>query len=240
VPVAALAAGIPWAAKRSSGNFAVNFRKTFEKGDGWSINGETDATTDCPRLDPEIVLSAGLTGTAQQPLAPGALIVGSGDRPAVASSRGCGSIRFLVNSEDTAGAFSIVEGNECETPMTDLHRHPDMDEAFYVVEGTLTVYADGKTHVLGPGSYFFVPRGTPHAQGNPCPVPNKVLVTFTPGGFERYLRDRNELLRTTTIGSPEFQAGMKARGHAGTGPGGRDGLNNLGKAPVDAVSCPSK
>jgi mannose-6-phosphate isomerase-like protein (cupin superfamily) len=172
---------------------------------------------------------------------PGVLIVTSTDRPSTAGSLAtCGSIRYLVNSEDTGGAFSMVESNECGRPMTDLHRHPDMDEAFYVVEGNLTVYAEGKTHTLGPGSYFFVPRGTPHAQGTPCQLPNKVLVTFMPGGFERYLRDRSEVLKTATLGSPEFLAAMKARGHAGTGPGGGSGQNNLGRAPIGEVKCPTQ
>lgn len=181
-----------------------------------------------------IAIGAGMPTTAQQSAAPGALIVRPEDRPAIPGGlSSCGSIRFLVNSEDTGGAFSIVESNLCGREVTNLHRHPDMDEAFYVVEGTLTVYADGKTHSLGAGSYFFVPRGTPHAQGNPCKVPNKVLVTFTPGGFERYLRNRIEVLKTTTFGSPEFLAAMKARGH-----GGGDGQNNLGKAPVGDVPCP--
>lgn len=129
--------------------------------------------------------------------------------------------------------------HECGKPITDLHRHANMDEAFYAIEGRLTVYVDGKTHLLGPGSYFFVPRGTPHAQGNPCRVPNRILVTFTPGGFERYLKDRNEVLETTTFGSPEFRAAMAARGPAGAGPGGGNGQNNLGKAPTDALPCPS-
>ena len=178
---------------------------------------------------------------AQGPGKTSALIVRSTDRPPIAGgTASCGWIRYLVNSEDTGGAFSIVESNECGKPITDLHRHPDMDEAFYVVEGTLTVYADGHTHTLGPGSYFYVPRGTPHAQGNPCSVPNKVLTTFTPGGFERRLRDRAEVLKTTTLGSPEFLEAMKARGHAGIGPGGGDGQNNLGKAPVGEVKCPAR
>ena len=170
-----------------------------------------------------------------------ALIVGPTDRPPIPGGLAtCGSIRFLVNSEDTGGAFSMVEANECGRPMTDVHLHPDMDEAFYVVEGHLTVYADGKTQTLGPGSYFFVPRGTPHAQGTPCQLPNKVLVTFMPGGFERFLRDRSEVLETATLGSPEFLAAMKARGYAGAGRGGGSGQNNLGEAPVGDVKCPAK
>jgi hypothetical protein len=45
------------------------------------------------------------------------LIVRSDERPPEAHI-GCGSIRFLVNSEDTGGAFAIAEGNECGKPVT--------------------------------------------------------------------------------------------------------------------------
>lgn len=168
-----------------------------------------------------------------------ALIVTPMDRPPVQGQLAkCGWIRFLVNSEETGGAFSVVESNECGRELTVLHQHADMDESFYVAEGHLTIYANGRTHTLGPGSYFFVPRGVPHAQGNPCPVPNRVLVTFSPGGFERRLRDRIEVLQTTTFGTPEFHAAMKARGHGG---GGGDGGTDpgLGKpAPVGTITCP--
>src|SRR5688572_23515904 len=63
-----------------------------------------------------------------------ALVVRSNDRPAVPGTRGScnGSIRFLVNSEDTGGAFSMVESTTCGLPVTTLHQHPNMDEAFYV------------------------------------------------------------------------------------------------------------
>lgn len=181
-----------------------------------------------------------LSVNAQQPAAPAktsantgskALVMRPEDRP-IEVRRGCSHIRFIVDSEDTGGAFSMVEANECGKPVTNLHRHFEMDEAFYVIEGSLIVHADGKTHTLGPGSYFFVPRGVPHAQGNPCPIPNKILVTFTPGGFERFLRFRAKVLETTTMGSPEFQAEMKKfpeRFGQGVGPD-----------PVGQVPCPAK
>ncbi|MDQ3817144.1 MAG: cupin domain-containing protein [Acidobacteriota bacterium] len=114
-----------------------------------------------------------------------------------------GTVRFLVNSEDTNGAFATLEVTEREYA-TDLHRHNFTDEAYYVLEGTLTVYVGGKIHKLGPGSYLFIPKGTPHAQGNLGKTPVKVLLTVTPGGFEGFMRDRAELIKRTPRGSPDF------------------------------------
>ena len=50
-----------------------------------------------------------------------------------------GTVRFLVSSEDTHGAWSLVELKEMPGYHTNLHRHNHTDEAFYVMEGVLTV-----------------------------------------------------------------------------------------------------
>jgi quercetin dioxygenase-like cupin family protein len=135
-----------------------------------------------------------------------AFLIGADERPAVGDV-GCGSLRFLVTSNDTNGAFALLEGRECEY-VTGLHRHNRTDEAFYVVEGSLNVFLHGQVHHLGPGGYVFIPRGTPHAQGNPSDMPNKILLTITPAGFEEGLRYRTELLKTMKFGSPEFVQAM--------------------------------
>jgi quercetin dioxygenase-like cupin family protein len=114
-----------------------------------------------------------------------------------------GTVRFLAGSENTNGAFATLELTEREY-VTDLHRHNFTDEAYYVLEGTLTVYLGGKIHKLGPGSYIFIPKGTPHAQGNLEKTPVKVLLTVTPGGFEGFMKDRAELIKRTPRGTPEF------------------------------------
>ena len=41
-----------------------------------------------------------------------------------------------------------------------------IDEQFYVLDGVLSVYLDGKWHDLETVELALVPRGTPHAQGN--------------------------------------------------------------------------
>ncbi|MEX5718485.1 cupin domain-containing protein [Geodermatophilus maliterrae] len=42
------------------------------------------------------------------------------------------------------------------------HSHPETDEAFLVVSGSLTIRMDDGDVTLGPGQLYVVPKGTPH------------------------------------------------------------------------------
>ncbi len=115
-----------------------------------------------------------------------------------------GTVRFLASSEDTKGAFSVFELTERPGYKTAWHRHPHWDEAFYVLEGVLTVKINDKINNYPAGSYILIPRGTPHGQGNFGTAPTKVLLTFTPSAYEQFFRDRVELFKTVKPDSPEF------------------------------------
>jgi quercetin dioxygenase-like cupin family protein len=114
----------------------------------------------------------------------------------------------LVSGDDTKGAWSLVQVTEMPGYHTNLHRHNHTDEAFYVLEGVLTVKTNEGTSEYPAGSYVLIPRGTPHAQGNLGQVPVKLLLTMTPAGFERSFKDRVELFKTLKPG-PEFQKKRK-------------------------------
>jgi len=98
-----------------------------------------------------------------------------------------GSITVRLRSEETDGQLGLVEqvvpGGY---PGPALHMHPDFDELFYVMEGTLGFRIGDRAHQAGPGTVAFVPRGTPHTFANTTPEPARSLVLVTPGGFERY------------------------------------------------------
>ena len=112
---------------------------------------------------------------------------------------------MLASSEDTNGAWSLVELKEMPGYKTNLHRHNHTDEAFYVLEGVLTVKINDIISEYPAGSYVLIPRGTPHAQGNRGKVPVRVLLTMTPGGFERSFMDRVELFKTVKPDDPNFR-----------------------------------
>ena len=120
-----------------------------------------------------------------------------------------GTARFIVSSEETNGAWSLVELKEMPGYHTNLHRHNHTDEAFYVLDGVLTVNISGKSSEYPAGSYVLVPRGTPHAQGNRGKVPARILLTMTPGGLERSFKDRVELFKTVKPTDADFRKKRK-------------------------------
>ena len=46
---------------------------------------------------------------------------------------------------------------------TPLHRHTNEDEAFYLLDGTMTYRAGDETYSLAEGDFIWLPRGMPHA-----------------------------------------------------------------------------
>ena len=119
-----------------------------------------------------------------------------------------GQVRIIATAEATGQRAGVVELTEASGYDTPWHQHDGCDETFYVLEGSLTLRIGTEERVLTPGSFVFVPRGTPHSQGNRGTVPVKLLTTFTPGGFEQFFVDRVELHRTVKRGDADFQARM--------------------------------
>ena len=49
--------------------------------------------------------------------------------------------------------------------MTELfywHLHPNSDESFLVMEGSIYIDLEGRTIELSPGQFFTIPKNTPH------------------------------------------------------------------------------
>jgi quercetin dioxygenase-like cupin family protein len=116
-----------------------------------------------------------------------------------------GKIKFIASSEDTKNAYAVVELTEMPGYKTAWHQHNNCEEAFYVVEGTLTIKILDKIYEMPAGSYILIPRGTPHGQGNFTDKPVRLLTTFTPGGFDVFFKDRVELFKTIKPGDSVFQ-----------------------------------
>ena len=113
-----------------------------------------------------------------------------------------GSIHIRVRSEDTEGAFGLIEQVvPAGFPGPVLHVHPDFTETFYVIDGEIAVRVGDEAHDAGLGTVAVVPRGTPHTFANPSDAAARMLILVTPGGFERY-----------------FEALIEAVRHAGTFP----------------------
>jgi quercetin dioxygenase-like cupin family protein len=53
----------------------------------------------------------------------------------------------------------VIDHVETRSP----HRHPQSEEVVYVVSGQGRVWLDGTFHPVGPGTWYRIPVGTPHA-----------------------------------------------------------------------------
>jgi quercetin dioxygenase-like cupin family protein len=122
---------------------------------------------------------------------------------------GGGEARLLMTGERTNGEWWMGRFREDPGFMTQLHYHPNTDEQVYVLEGTLSVYADDKWHELGPGTLGTLPRGKPHAQGNRSDKPVHFIGSGAPSGFENLFPAVDDLMRRMKPGTPEFIAEFK-------------------------------
>jgi mannose-6-phosphate isomerase-like protein (cupin superfamily) len=62
------------------------------------------------------------------------------------------------------------------------HQHPNQDEHFEVLAGSLRVEAGGEVRTYGEGDAFDIPRGTAHRMANEGSVPARVIWTTSPAG----------------------------------------------------------
>lgn len=98
------------------------------------------------------------------------------------------SYTYKVVSGDTRGAYSLVE----ITVMGDgppLHIHKTEEEAFYIIEGELTVRVGERTVKGTAGSFVLVPRGVVHTFSKAGTPTAKVLVLISPAGFDQFFEE---------------------------------------------------
>jgi quercetin dioxygenase-like cupin family protein len=98
---------------------------------------------------------------------------------------GPAQIFVKATGEHTGGSFFLAEstlapGFAGPPP----HRHRELHDMFYVLEGTLTLrLGDGEIEA-GPGTFACIPPGVVHTFGNDSANPVRLLNFNTPAGWE--------------------------------------------------------
>ena len=88
----------------------------------------------------------------------------------------------------TGGAFTVIEWSAPAGFGPPLHVHGREDEAFYILDGQISVQCGGKRFTAGPGDFTFLPRGIPHTflvTGGPV----RGLQITAPAGFEEFIAE---------------------------------------------------
>ena len=114
-----------------------------------------------------------------------------------------------ADAERTDGRFSVVEFLDFEGSSVPLHVNDRWDTGFYILDGEYTFVIADATVAASPGSWVYVPRGTPH--GWRCDSPEARLLNVTvPGGFEGFYRQAGasvpDRTRLPARGEPDVEA----------------------------------
>ncbi len=83
--------------------------------------------------------------------------------------------------------------------VTPRHRHPDVDETLYVLDGEILVHLHGREQRVGTGGIVVAPRGVPHAFLVTSDTARLLCLT-TPGSAESFYRYASEPATAANLG----------------------------------------
>lgn len=92
-----------------------------------------------------------------------------------------------ITSKDSGGTLLLSDYLLPAGGGTPLHVHAHEDETFFVVDGEVTFFVDGKRLVAEAGATVFGPRSVPHCFKNCSGRPARMVLLVTPGeNFEKF------------------------------------------------------
>ncbi|HXF64812.1 MAG TPA: quercetin 2,3-dioxygenase [Caldilineaceae bacterium] len=91
-----------------------------------------------------------------------------------------------ATGEQTGTRFSLIEQVLPPGFAPPLHIHHAEDEAFYLIEGTITFYCGNQTFLAHAGSFIYLPKEIPHAFVVEGDQSARLLQFTTPAGLEQF------------------------------------------------------
>jgi len=123
-----------------------------------------------------------------------------------------GSVMFFkALAEQDDGDLSLMErtlppGGRRPPP----HRHTNCSEAYFVLDGLVSVVVGGKELTVGPEGFVLVPRGTAHTFGNAGDDEARLLVIHAPA-MDAYFAGLHELWNRPEPPTPDEERALMAR-----------------------------
>jgi mannose-6-phosphate isomerase-like protein (cupin superfamily) len=118
---------------------------------------------------------------------------------------------FKALAEQDGGDLSLMErtlppGGRRPPP----HRHTNCSEAYFVLDGLVSVVIEGEELTVGREGFVLVPRGTAHTFGNASAVQARLLVIHAPA-MDAYFAGLHELWDRTKPPTPDEERALMAR-----------------------------
>jgi mannose-6-phosphate isomerase-like protein (cupin superfamily) len=121
--------------------------------------------------------------------AEGAEGAGATERRSVAMP-GARLVTVKVASEQTGGAYSLLEVEVGPGGGESPHVQHREDECLYVVEGRFAFAVEGEKTEGGPGEHVYVAKGALHSYENAGDGTGRLLALHTPGGPQERFVER--------------------------------------------------
>ena len=90
--------------------------------------------------------------------------------------------------------FSVVEYHGANQPGPPLHVHRTFEECWFILDGEVDFTVDAEITRGRPGSFFLVPRGTPHTFQVVGDRPARWVGIFSPGRYMELIRELGKLI----------------------------------------------
>jgi quercetin dioxygenase-like cupin family protein len=116
-------------------------------------------------------------------------------RPGEGRSIDLGNFQMSVKatSEQTDGAFTLLEADEPPGFGPPKHIHRDAAEAFYVVAGEYIIFVRDEEFVCPAGSFIFIPAGVAHGFRVGA-LPSRKLNLYAPAAMIGYFDELSAAL----------------------------------------------
>jgi mannose-6-phosphate isomerase-like protein (cupin superfamily) len=138
------------------------------------------------------------------------VILGPGEGHAHYRARGS-EMFFKAVAKLDGGDLSLMErtlppGGRRPPP----HRHTNCSEAYFVLDGVVSIIVDGEELTVGREGFVLVPRGTAHTFGNTSAEPARLLVIHAPA-MDAYFAGLHELWNRPEPPSPDEERALMSR-----------------------------
>ena len=107
-----------------------------------------------------------------------------------------------ATTRTTAGALGVIEWRAAPGFSPPLHIHHNEDEAFWLLQGALTLLCDGQLFEASTGSFIWLPRNRPHTFRVEGDTPVHGLLLSTPAEHVNFYAEGGHPALNDSI--PEF------------------------------------
>jgi quercetin dioxygenase-like cupin family protein len=96
---------------------------------------------------------------------------------------------YKITGAETDGAYALFEARVEPGGGPPPHIHHREDEDFFVLEGELTFYVDGREIVAPAGTYVHAPKNQAHRFRNNSKQTARTLIWVHPAGIEKFFAE---------------------------------------------------